>query len=223
MSESSSAADQVSVLINKGRPKEARQLAQRFLNESPNITDANFFFQYALAEQMTGNRNDLFRQLWKRASECGNYTVTMEGDFYRDWALAELRHGNITKSERLLKEARSRHIGDINREAVIVMVEARITFSDHDYDESVRLHRQAELMWTSLGSRAHKQWVKNNQFHQLRAVTSSTRHSKEYKELLYKTIVQNDDSRNHRIGAWLARYLGRFGNAVYDFIAKYLG
>lgn len=224
MSESSSAASQVGALINRGKFRKAARLTRDMLRNNPRLAnDADFMFQFALAEILTGDRQNSVQEIWESTKFCKGYTRTMEGDFCRDLALAELRHGNLEQAETALGKAREIHAGDTNRMAAITMVEGRIAYANRDYKTATMLHGRAASAWHKLGDQANKQWIKNNVFHQLRSMAAGNRHDNSSKLELYQRISRYDESRNHRVGAWLAYRLGRFGNSIYDKLARLLG
>ncbi|HRN97473.1 MAG TPA: hypothetical protein PLZ58_03455 [Candidatus Saccharibacteria bacterium] len=224
MSESSSAAVQVGALINKGKFQMAKKLSKKLLEENRSLKDsAVFLFQVILAERLTGDKQGLADELWESSKTCRDYTREMEGDLYRDLALAAIRAGNIDQAESALGKARAIHEDNVNRMAAITMVEGRIAYSKRDYYLAATLHGRAAFAWHKIGELADEQWVKNNTFHQLRAIVVSRRFDHTFQQQLYNQVLRYDESRNHHIGAWLAFRLGRFGNVIYDKLAKFLG
>jgi hypothetical protein len=224
MSESRSAADQVGALINKGwlGQQKARAVARNFLSSQAAQQDAHFWFQYALAEQLRGDPGKLLEPFWNNARECANYTEEIEGDFYRDEALRELRRGNTLDARRALHKAQLRQGDDDNRKAAIQMVAARIAYKERRYEAAYETHDDVKLQFVMLGQSADQQWKKNNSLHMLRAAVRVPGRSRTDNKPLYQNVMRTDKGFDHRLGAWLAFNLGRVGNLMYDMSAKFL-
>lgn len=206
-------AAHLSKLINRGRFRKAAAVGSKYVANNPDCDDANLWFQLSLAEGLGGfpRRAAAYRC---QASLCSNYTSTMRGDFFRDAALAAIRRGDALQAKDFLDQADAEvPEGDGNRQAAISMVSGRILLLLDLPFLALTCFYRAIVQFDQLGENADAQWVKNNNFHTLRALAACAigASTRPVTRSLRRMITQSDPNRLRRYRAWGLCYLGRTG------------
>lgn len=221
-----SPAEQIKALISKGQFRKARELGEmieRQFGGDPGGTelDANFWFQYALACQMTGLTGT---SQHARAVVASGFSETMAVDVTRDNILHMVRLGRAEEAQYLVPglQKHSSNV-DNNRWLASVMTEGRVHYALRDYDEAFERFEEAALGWLNLHDAADKQWEQNNLFWFYKAAIVTGRRSDDlYAQGLSQPRLEGriiaDPSRIRQITVWVGDHFGAAGIQVLDSV-----
>lgn len=202
------AAQRMSELINRGRFRQALDFGQRHVLvagyfSNTNNVHAKVYFQLSLAARLKG-RVGLADEYWAKAKQSPSYSQTMEGDFKRDLALMHIRQGHLQEAEALLPKIADLHKGDKNRQAVLLMTEARLMYANGYYNTAYDLHQQAHLMWVGLGEGADQQWMLNNDFHWIKAARAASKPAGR----IYRRFKRHEVRPSRKARGWAYYHFG---------------
>lgn len=168
-----SRALQLKKLIDRGKYHAAVKLGKQFDAETLAFNlDAHFWFQYALAVQLSGGDPSV---QYRQARQASGYTPQMEADILRDEALMAIRLDRLDEALSFNRQSMLLIPGDANREAAACMVEGRILYAGGSFNTAASLHSVAQGIWNRIGDEADQQWIRNNRFHWFRAAVRAYR------------------------------------------------
>ncbi len=217
-------AAQIKAFNDKGQFRKARELAEdieREIGADPEGTElsADFWFQFALANQMTGRSGDT---QYIRAALASGFSPTMAVDIKRDNILYMIRMGRAEQAQYLVSglQVESSDI-DNNRWLASVMTKGRIFYALKDFNQAFDRFEEAAVGWMNLDESADKQWERNNLFWLYKAAMVSGKRSEELKarrmsQPMLESRVSDDPSFSRRITVWFGDHFGRLGIRTLD-------
>lgn len=216
-------------LIKKGKFRLASEVGSRYVHSVHPFHDvpAALLFQVVLATSLT--KGDPSR-MWQHLVSTPGYSPTMHGDALRDQALRMIRQGKLEQAEETINIVGHIHGNDDNRLAVLTMAEARLQLARGDVNGAIALHEDAAFLWNTLGDAADQQWMQNNRFHLIRALSAfKEKGGDRYKYLrrisgtdyhVFMMHEKNGGRLDRIVRAWLVRYFGRPAYKLDSFIER---
>jgi hypothetical protein len=217
-------------LIDKGKFRLAANVGQRYLGTHQQTRDgtrAALVFQVALATSLT---KDDPSQMWRSVASTSGLTSIMKGDALRDQALRMIRQGELVQAEETLDMVEQLHSDDDNRLAVLAMAKARFQLADGNVNGAIALHEDAAFLWNTLGDAADQQWMQNNRFHLIRALSAfKEKGGDRYKYLrrisgtdyhVFMMHEKNGGRKDRIVRAWLMRHFGRPAYRLDSFMER---
>lgn len=219
-----SPAAQVKAFTDKGQFRKARELAEDIEREAgadpegPEL-DAEFWFQYALANQLTGRSGEM---QYMRAAVASGFSAEMSVDMKRDTILHMVRTGRAEEAQYLVEQLQleSSDVGN-NRWLASVMTEGRVHYALGDFNEAFERFEEAALGWLNLGTTADKQWQQNNLFwlYKTTMITgerSSDLASQGLSQPRLEARVGADPRQLRRLTVWFGDHFGKVGIRTLD-------
>lgn len=197
---------QLEEFIKKRNFEEAFEQGLWYVSEAQRqpINNARVWFQLALLANLTKHDPTPFQE---KARLAPDYTTTLEGDMIRDDALRAIRTRKFDRAQQLIDEVARLHVGNPNRVACLLMVEARLASAQGNFAEANALHQQAADLWYTAGPDADPEWIRTNQFHWLR--TAIMMRKKDLAKVLLQNVVKGEPTGSNRITA--GKLMLRFG------------
>lgn len=221
-----SAAEQVKTLNDKGQFRKARALAEdieREVGADPEglELDAAFWFQYALANQMTGRSSAL---QYTRASVAADFSAAMAVDVQRDQILHMVRLGHAEEAQYRVDQLQTNSSAiDNNRWLASVMTEGRVHYALRNFDEAFKRFEEAALGWLNLANAANKQWEQNNLFWLYKAMMVTGKQSPDLAQqglslFRLEARLSADPGRVRRLTVWFGDHFNKAGIRLMDVV-----
>jgi hypothetical protein len=157
-------------------------------------------YQAVLAGLMLGRNVD---RMVARLKGCLDYNSIIEGDLYRDQALALIRRReHLDEAENLIRRAMHNHSDDLERQAVDLQAEARLQEARGLPNEAYATLRQALDTHKVSPQPRNKVLLANTAFHTLRLAVKVGDRSSRYAHQALRIVTYNDQSWQKR---WAAR------------------
>lgn len=173
--------------------------------------DARVLYQLALAFMMLGKpAGDAIERL----KQCPNYTATMEGDLYRDTALALIRQrSDLDHAQALLTQAFALHGLDWQRYAVDLQAQSRLQEIRGETGPAYRTIQEAvEILWNN-AEVINPTWLANTAFHATRIAVRMKQ--RRYAQFMACLVARHDASWQKKWAARLMAYLpGEIGVGI---------
>jgi hypothetical protein len=179
------AIEKMSILINSGKPEEAREFGYRFMGTFgvERTLNAHFWFQMRLAALLVNEDQEAWKALVQMRMDEVNFTPEMERDCDRDHVLHLVRRGGRLTRERMIELTELCVILNIlngletqsNRIAVTEYALGRVYAALHEFATARFFLQNAEDRWMDLelsghGDEIDQQWRRNNRFRLLLAL-----------------------------------------------------